>query len=257
MKAQNYLVGVATGTSQRNPGTFLKGLCGGCYVLTRADHCPAKGQPLQESSGVFLWADRQLVRVTGEGWGYAQSWGSPERRNGWRRQRPRTNGYRVSAAPKGRLIEGAPALAVGMARCAHQRAYIKQKGVEMNVVQMPSQEQETEIDFADFWGMYPRRVAKKDARRAWEKIPEKTHAAILVALFEWKRIWQDRGEIEYIPYPASWLNGERWEDEYPPHHRPYTAMQHVAAQQVKPDESRKQPMPAHVLDALKKIRATL
>mgnify|MGYP003553559816 FL=1 len=51
-------VGVATGTSKRNPGTFLKGLCGGLIALTRADHCPAKGQPLQESFGVFLWADR-------------------------------------------------------------------------------------------------------------------------------------------------------------------------------------------------------
>ena len=114
-------VGVATGIGKRNPGTFLKGLCGGLIALSRADHCPAKGQPLQESFGVFLWADRQLVRVTGEGWGYAQSWGSPERRNGWRRQRPRTNGYRVSAAPSG-MTEGEPSC--GMARCAHQTAYI-------------------------------------------------------------------------------------------------------------------------------------
>ena len=63
--------------------------------------------------------DRQLVRVTGEGWGYAQSWGSPERRNGRRRKHPRTKGFRVSAAPSG-MTEGEPSC--GMARCAHQTA---------------------------------------------------------------------------------------------------------------------------------------
>ena len=41
----------------------------------------------------------------------------------------------------------------------------------MNVVQMPNQEPDLSIDFTDFWGMYPRRVAKKDARKAWQKIP--------------------------------------------------------------------------------------
>ncbi len=126
----------------------------------------------------------------------------------------------------------------------------------MNVVQMPNQEPDLSIDFTDFWGMYPRRVAKKDARKAWLKIPPTQHSKILIALFEWRRIWQDRGEIEYIPYPASWLNGERWEDEYPPHHRPYTAQQMVREQkQEKADESGRKFMPPHILEALKKIRA--
>lgn len=55
------IVGVATGIRERNPGTFLKGLCGGLIALSRADHCPAKGQPLQESSGVFLLAPTVLL----------------------------------------------------------------------------------------------------------------------------------------------------------------------------------------------------
>lgn len=47
---------VATGTNRTNPGSFLKGLCGGYHVSIRANHCPAKGQPLQESFGVFFCA---------------------------------------------------------------------------------------------------------------------------------------------------------------------------------------------------------
>ena len=124
----------------------------------------------------------------------------------------------------------------------------------MNVVQMPTPEPELSIEFSDFWGMYPRRVAKKDARKAWDKINPKLHNQILTALFEWSRIWKDRGEIEYIPYPASWLNGERWEDEYPPHHRPYTARQYVQEQSKPTDEKERKLIPAHVLAALKKIR---
>ena len=126
----------------------------------------------------------------------------------------------------------------------------------LKLVEMESQTESMIVDFSDFWGMYPRRVAKKDARKAWDKITPKLHSQILTALFEWSRIWKDRGEIEYIPYPASWLNGERWEDEYPPHHRPYTAQQMVREQkQEKADESGRKFMPPHILEALKKIRA--
>lgn len=124
----------------------------------------------------------------------------------------------------------------------------------LKLVEMESQTESMIVDFSDFWGMYPRRVAKKDARKAWDKITPKLHNQILTALFEWSRIWKDRGEIEYIPYPASWLNGERWEDEYPPHHRPYTARQHVQEQNKPSDEKERKLIPAHVLAALKKIR---
>lgn len=123
----------------------------------------------------------------------------------------------------------------------------------MNVVQMPTPEPELSIEFSDFWGMYPRRVAKKDARKAWDKITPKLHNQILTALFEWSRIWKDRGEIEFIPYPASWLNGERWEDEYPPHHRPYTART-AAVEAVKETQQDRKPIPSHVLEAMKRLR---
>lgn len=53
----NSSVSVATGMDQaNNPRAFLKGLRSDYHVLIRAYRCPAKGQPLQESSGVFLLA---------------------------------------------------------------------------------------------------------------------------------------------------------------------------------------------------------
>lgn len=126
----------------------------------------------------------------------------------------------------------------------------------MNIVQMPNQEQELSIEFSDFWGMYPRKVAPRKAREAWLRIPSSLHAKILTSLFEWKRIWTDeRTEWQFIPHPSNWLNDERWEDEYPPHHRPYTARQQAAEQQqIKTDEKDRKYMPAHIRDALNKIR---
>jgi len=48
-------VSVATGILRgNNPGTFLKGLRSDNRVSKRANRCPAKGQPLQESFGVFF-----------------------------------------------------------------------------------------------------------------------------------------------------------------------------------------------------------
>ena len=45
----------------------------------------------------------------------------------------------------------------------------------LKLVEMESQTESMIVDFSDFWGMYPRRVAKKDARKAWDKITPKLH----------------------------------------------------------------------------------
>jgi len=76
----------------------------------------------------------------------------------------------------------------------------------------------------------------------------------MTALYEWARIWNARNEPEFIPHPATWLNGERWEDDFPPCHRPYSP--HTAAQQFqeKQEQEERKAMPAHVMDAIKKMR---
>ena len=73
----------------------------------------------------------------------------------------------------------------------------------------------TEPDpFDQFWQLYPRRVAKADARKAWAKIKPADRQKIIEVLPE--HLKQDQWTKDggtFIPYPASWLNGERWEDE--------------------------------------------
>ncbi len=71
-------------------------------------------------------------------------------------------------------------------------------------------------DFDTFWKAYPRKVAKGDARKAWiqtEKI-RPSLSNILEAIENQKNTqqWIENDGI-YIPYPATWLRQERWDDE--------------------------------------------
>jgi hypothetical protein len=72
--------------------------------------------------------------------------------------------------------------------------------------------------FEEFWRNYPKKVAKQDALRAWKKLPlsDGLLDQILSALKAHKQCaqWQKDGGA-FIPFPATWLNGKRWEDEVP------------------------------------------
>ena len=77
-----------------------------------------------------------------------------------------------------------------------------------------------ESAFTRFWKAYPRKVSKPHAQKAWrlnkcDAIAER----VIAALDAQKPLWKDP---QFIPYPATWLNGRRWEDEiakpYQPKH---------------------------------------
>lgn len=91
---------------------------------------------------------------------------------------------------------------------------------------------EDDPQFARFWAAYPRRVAKKDARKAWAKLrPSSADVDQMVAALEWQihqPAWL-KDEGAFIPYPASWLNAERWTDEPPKAVQPKRQMSDTAA----------------------------
>jgi len=68
--------------------------------------------------------------------------------------------------------------------------------------------------FEEFWVSYPKKVGKADARKAFSKLTEEQKSAAISAIETHKQFWKiKQTEIDYIPYPATWLRGERWEDE--------------------------------------------
>lgn len=71
--------------------------------------------------------------------------------------------------------------------------------------------------FEQFWRVYPKRVARKDARRAFEKALRDTQPTDIGAgLRAWCVEWEQRDEIQFVPYPATWLNRRQWETPPPP-----------------------------------------
>ena len=72
--------------------------------------------------------------------------------------------------------------------------------------------------FNQFWDSYPKHIAKQSAVKAFEKLKpdEKLLEAMLKAIESQKesKQWEKDGGA-FIPYPATWLNQRRWEDELP------------------------------------------
>jgi len=71
-------------------------------------------------------------------------------------------------------------------------------------------------EFEQFWSAWPKRIAKADARKAWAQTkdvrPDIAKLLLTVKAHSKTEGWiKDSGK--YIPFPATWLRGERWEDE--------------------------------------------
>lgn len=69
--------------------------------------------------------------------------------------------------------------------------------------------------FPEFWEAYPKKKAKEEARKAWNKRrPDRALLDVMLHALSIQRLsseWLKAGG-QYIPNPATWLNGARWTD---------------------------------------------
>ena len=73
-----------------------------------------------------------------------------------------------------------------------------------------NKQENTDTGFDKFWELYPKKIAKADALKAWNKATKTKTADQLLVLT--KAYAQGKlPDITYIPYPASWLNKELYE----------------------------------------------
>ncbi|QJI40500.1 phage replication protein [Pseudomonas sp. ADAK2] len=77
----------------------------------------------------------------------------------------------------------------------------------------------TEDLFPKFWKLYPNKKGKANAEKAWRKLKVTDELFALIARGLARQVvcaeWTKDGG-QYIPHPATWLNGKRWEDEVKP-----------------------------------------
>jgi hypothetical protein len=66
--------------------------------------------------------------------------------------------------------------------------------------------------FDDFWKVYPRRIGKGTARKAWDKATGRTEPNVIIA---GAIALAGQGiETKFIPHPTTWLNRDGWEDDH-------------------------------------------
>jgi hypothetical protein len=72
------------------------------------------------------------------------------------------------------------------------------------------------IDYEDqFWENYPRRIAKKDALKALDRIRKDGKLPFEVLLSATKQFARSMvgRDMKFVPYPATWLNRGSWDDD--------------------------------------------
>jgi len=87
-------------------------------------------------------------------------------------------------------------------------------GMEWNGMERKGREERSPLDgFDQFWSAYPKKAAKKDAKKAWGQI-QKDRPPLDTLLEAIRRQSKGRQWQEGIyPNAATWLRGERWNDE--------------------------------------------
>jgi len=73
--------------------------------------------------------------------------------------------------------------------------------------------------FPKFWKLYPNKKGKAAAEKAWKKLKVTDDLFNLIAQGLARQCvspaWT-KDDGQFIPHPATWLNGKRWEDEVKP-----------------------------------------
>lgn len=89
------------------------------------------------------------------------------------------------------------------------------KGTKEETKKVKKEQQNNEL-FDKFWEAYPKKRDKQSSKKAFTKlnVDVKLFDKIMSSLSQFKNSydWQ-KNNGQYIPYPSTWLNGRRWEDE--------------------------------------------
>lgn len=80
----------------------------------------------------------------------------------------------------------------------------------------PSKNIQVSDGFDEWWTMYPRKTGKQNAGKSWSKLSDQDRRSAITAIEHHVAHWEAAGTApQFIPHPATWLNGRRWEDVLP------------------------------------------
>ena len=85
---------------------------------------------------------------------------------------------------------------------------------ELYISSTADAEDDTEAAFNEWYKNYPRKEGKGQARKAFKTALKKTDLKTLQAGLEKYNSTIEGKDKQFIAMPATWLNGERWDDDY-------------------------------------------
>jgi hypothetical protein len=97
--------------------------------------------------------------------------------------------------------------------CPGQEKEKEKEKEELSVRVSPSA-QPSLVGFEHFWKLYPRKVDRQRALRAWKKVRTEEYPLVFAAVERAGQSEQWRKDTgQFIPYPSTFLIGRRWEDQ--------------------------------------------
>lgn len=89
------------------------------------------------------------------------------------------------------------------------------------------------MTFLDWWSLYPRKVCKLDAEKAYKAAskkypPGQIHSALRAYL---SLIQREKTERQFIPYPATWIRSGRFLDDDLQHQEQVATQDQIEAAQ--------------------------
>ena len=113
------------------------------------------------------------------------------------------------------------------------------------------------VRFEIFWKAYPKKIGKHDAMRSFDrrKVDDKLLQSMLKAIEVQIRsdAWKKDGG-QFIPYPATWLNQGRWEDEgVTVALAPVNTGPDPALVKIEQDRAKAAPMPEHIRQQINSV----
>lgn len=92
----------------------------------------------------------------------------------------------------------------------------KRRSAELEKEKRREEKEYPPFGFDSFWSAYPRKQAKTPAMKAFAKLnPDEALLTTMLSALSRQAAseqWRKDGG-QFVPYPATWLNARRWEDE--------------------------------------------
>jgi hypothetical protein len=83
------------------------------------------------------------------------------------------------------------------------------------------------MSFEEFWCIYPRHIAKKTAKKAWDRALKDASEVDILDGAQRYAVERDGEDAKYTKHPATWLNGGCWTDDpgaNTPHQKSYAEL---------------------------------